>query len=238
MSRFLTQLPQRPPLATLIAGVLVLGGFLLSTLSWGFLTISAVAMFAPGILRELGWITDKDEFQLDAARRAGYHAYLVGGLFAFVLAIWLRTGAGYEGRLAPAVEAVLVVMWFTWLLSSLFSYWGAVRTASRILMIFGIVWLIFNILAGEGNWKVSFMQSLLAVPFFLLAWIAKRWTLVAGILLMALSFFFFSFFGLQDDFSQGPRGLRRLPVLVLFIGPLLCSGVALLVHRKSLASSE
>ncbi len=71
-----------------------------------------------------------------------------------------------------------------------------------------------------------------------MAWLAKRWPLVAGILLIAVSIFFFSFFGLQEVFSGDPRGLRRIPVVVLFVGPLVSSGVALIASRSVEISSE
>ena len=228
MSRLTQALPARPPLATIIASVFVLAGFLLAEINWGFIAISAVATFTPGILREMGLLKDKDEFQLEAARRAGYHAYLAGGLFAFLMAAWFRSAAPQVKYPGSLLEDVLIVMWFTWLLSSLFSYWGPARTASRILMIFGVVWLLFNIAAGEGDWKISLMQSLLAVPFFLMVLVARKWPRVAGILLLALSVFFFGQFGLAKVFSGDPTLMGRIPVIVLFIGPLVASGVALL----------
>jgi len=44
-----------------------------------------VGAFGPGILRELGWLKDQDEFQRRAAHRAGYHAFAVTGLVAFFI---------------------------------------------------------------------------------------------------------------------------------------------------------
>lgn len=74
-----------PPLPRLIAGGLVVLGLLLSMfVSWGFLILAGLGAFGPGILRELGWLRDQDEFQRQATYRAGYLAYLVGG--------WLRGG--------------------------------------------------------------------------------------------------------------------------------------------------
>ena len=164
---------RRPPVATLIASALVITGFLLTGIDWGFIAISAVAMFTPGILRELGILRDKDEFQLEAARRAGYHAYLAGGLFAFLMIAWFRSTEPVVKHPDAFLDGVLVVMWFTWLLSSLFSFWGRIRTATTLLIIFGSVWLLFNLASGEGNWKTSLMQSLLASPFFQTALLAR-----------------------------------------------------------------
>ena len=79
----------RPAPATLIASGVVVLGFLLTGVSWGFLALVAVGTFGPGILRELGWLKDKDEFERRAARRAGYHAYLVGGFITFLIVAYM-----------------------------------------------------------------------------------------------------------------------------------------------------
>ncbi|MBC8425829.1 hypothetical protein H8E07_17085 [bacterium] len=217
----------------LVAGSLVVGGFLLTEIDWGYLALCALGTFGPGILRELGWLKDKDELELQAARRAGYHAYLVGGLMVFLLVAMFRHLEGPTEAPTPLdhpsmlVTSILVVMWFTWLLSSLLSYWGALKSARRILYAFGVVWLIFNILAGEGDWKTSAMQSLLAVPFFAMAWAAPRWPRVAGVLLLAVSAYLFWFLGFFKIFTD-PLGMGRSVVVVLFLGPLVASGLALL----------
>lgn len=218
----------RPAPATLIASFFVLLGFVLAEIDWGYIAISAVAMFLPGILREMGVLRDKDEFQLEAARRAGYHSYLAGGLYAFLMAAWFRSAEPTVQFPGSLIEDVLIVMWFTWLLSSLFAFWGRVRMAFTLLIVFGSVWLIFNLLAGEGDWKVSLMQSLLAVPFFLTAYLARRWPRVAGVLLLGAAAYFFHLFGLIEVFSGDPTQMGRMAVIVLFIGPLVASGVALL----------
>ncbi len=67
-----------PPLPGLIAGGLVILGLLLMAfVSEGLLVVAGLGAFGPGILRELGWLKDQDEFQRQAAHRAGYHAYLI-----------------------------------------------------------------------------------------------------------------------------------------------------------------
>ncbi|HPF36068.1 MAG TPA: hypothetical protein PLH84_11650 [Candidatus Krumholzibacteria bacterium] len=219
--------------ATLIASGLVLGGFLLAGLDWRFLLLAAAGAFGPGVLRELGWLRDKDELELQAARRAGYHAFLVGGLLTFTLAAFLRAGEGAAGTTAPRehlsslADTVLAAMWFTWLVSSLLAYWGPRPTARRLLWAFGAVWLAFNLLAGEGDWRVSAMQALLALPFLLPAALASRLPRAAGVLALAGAVGCFLFFGLQDVFTE-PRALNRSVVLVFFVGPLLAAGLALL----------
>jgi hypothetical protein len=219
--------------SNVIAGTLVLAGFLLAEIDWGFIGLAGIGIFGPGILRELGWLRDKDEFELRAARRAGYHAYLVGGLLVFLLIAAYRHLEGPDELPTPLdhpsqlVTTIFAVLWFTWLLSSLLSYWGALKTARRILFAFGTVWLIFNILAGEGNWMTSFMQSLLAVPVFAAALLGGRWPRIFGVLLLLVSGYFFHLFGFVAIFTA-PLAMGRSVVLVLFFGPLVASGLALL----------
>ena len=232
-------LRRRPPTATLVGAGLFILGFLLTEIDWRFLALSALGAFGPGILREWGWVRDKDEFQLEAARRAGYHAYLAGGLTALVLVGMIRAAEGPLEEAGELVIVLLAVMWFTWLLSSLFGYWGPQKTVARILVIFGSVWLIFNIVGNiQGGIVALIMQSLLAVPFFLLAWTARRWPRIAGVILLAVSAFFFWFFGLYEVFGPDPMAKGRFLVIVLFIGPLAASGVMLLGSRSSEESGE
>jgi len=222
----------RPSAATRIAAVGVLAGFLLSAIDWGFLALVALAAFLPGVLREIGVLRDKDEFQMEAARRAGYHAYLAGGLLTFLLVAWLRSREPVMMHPEALLEIVLITLWFTWLMSSLFAYWGARTTALRILWIFGGLWFVFNVLSGEGDWVASLMQSLLAVPFLLAALVASRWPRVTGLFLLAASAFFFHFFHLIRAFQEDPTERGRLHVIILFLGPLLASGIALVFSGR------
>lgn len=220
---------RRPATATLVGAILVILGFLLTSIDWRFLALAALGTFGPGILREWGWVKDKDEFQMRALHRAGYHAYLAGGLTAFVLVGIIRSAGEVAEHAGELVTLVLAVLWFTWLLSSLFSFWGPRRTVSRILLIFGSVWLLFNIIGNiEQGIVAIIMQSLVAVPFFLLAWVARRWSRVAGVFLLLVAAFFFYFFGLYEVFGPDPMARGRIMVIVLFLGPLVASGVMLL----------
>jgi hypothetical protein len=228
MARLLARIGWRPTKATLIAAALIILGMVLADINWGFLFLVGLGMLGPGLLRELGWLKDQDEFQRQAARRAGYHAFLVTGFLAFFLVGLLRSG--YKGIKDPeeVVSLLLVVLWFTWVLSSLLGYWGPKRTARTILITFGIFWLLFNIVGNLYSFTALVMQSLVAVPFFVLALAARRWPKVAGVLLIAASGFFFYFFGLYRIFGSEPLARGRGFVIVLFFGPLFASGVALL----------
>ena len=130
---------RRPTAATLVGAVLVILGFFLTSVDWRFLALAALGTFGPGILREMGWVKDKDEFEMRAIQRAGYHAYLATGLTAFVLVGLIRSADGVIEQAGELVSVLLAVLWLTWLLSSLHAYWGPRKTVSRILIIFGSV---------------------------------------------------------------------------------------------------
>ena len=222
----------RLPRTTLVSTALVIVGIGLTGVSWWFLAVAALGAFGPGALRELGLLDDKDEFQRQADHRAAYHAYLTTGTLTFLAIAYLRSAERGE----PAGEValfLLAVLWFTWLFSSLLAYWGPVRTATRTLLVFGAIWLVFNVLANIGDeWAgpvALVMQSLLAAPFFALAWLASRQPRITGGLLIAAAAFFFWLFG---GFGGGnlPVFTRAL-VFVLFQGPLLASGIALLAAK-------
>ena len=222
----------RPTPTNLIAGGLVIAGFLLTGVSWWFFLLAAVGTFGPGILREVGWLRDKDEFQRRAHYRAGYHAFLTIGLVAFVLVAFFRAGGRVEHphRLATFFLALL---WFTWFLSSLLAYWGPQKTAARILIAFGSVWLVFAIISNLGSewtgWAALLLHPLLAAPFFVLAWLSGRWPRIAGILLLAAAVGFFLLFELRHIARTSILEVITSVTFILFLGPLLASGVALLV---------
>ena len=226
----------RPSRTNLIAGGLVIAGFLLTEVSWWFLLLAAAGTFGPGILREMGWLRDKDEFQRRAHYRAAYHAFLAVGLLAFVLVAFFRSGGTFEHphRLATSFLALL---WFTWFLSSLLSYWGAQKTAVRILIAFGFVWLIFTIMSNVGSewtrWLALLLHPLLAAPFFVLAWLSTRWPRVAGVILLVVSVLLFLLIEVPVIARTGNLEPITDVAFILFFGPLLASGVALLAAGKT-----
>ncbi|MCA9157778.1 MAG: hypothetical protein KDA51_04095 [Planctomycetales bacterium] len=225
---------------TIIAGALVLGGFLLTNVSWWFLLLAAAGTLGPGILREFGWLRDRDEFQRLAAYRAGYHAYLTSGLVAFVLVAFIRSGEKTLEYSQGLATLFLALLWFTWLLSSLISYWGIQKAAFRILIGFGSAWLLFAILSNTGSewtsWAALLLHPLLAAPFFALAWLSRRWPRITGVLLLVVAASLFSFFGYfrRDNLAL----VNQASTFVLFIGPLLSSGIALVNVENGFDESE
>lgn len=226
--------------ATMIGGGLVLAGILLSGVSGWFLLISAAGALGPGILRELGWLHDHDEFQRQAAHRAGYHAYLVSALAAFGLVAFLRSGDRTLAQPQELATLFLALLWFTSFLSTLIGFWGARQAAMRILLCFGTAWLVFAIVSNVGaewtGWTALLLHPLLAAPFFVLAWLSRRQPRWAGLLLIAVAGFLVYFLGL---FRREHLALVNQAVtFVLFIGPLLASGLALLTADTALVEGD
>lgn len=228
---------RRPPLAGVIAGSLVILGVLLFMfVEEGLLVVAGLGAFGPGILREIGWLRDHDEFQRQAAHRAGYHAYLIGGLATVLVVSALRwSGSGLEAS-AEWVTLILVILWITWLFSALLAYWGARKTASRVLFTFGSFWAVFVIasLIGEavegvtaGETALGILMAVLIVgPFFALAWMAGRRPRVAGFLLLGVAAVLFVV--LLPTWAGSLAWSTILVTDTLLLAPLIASGVALL----------
>ena len=225
----------RPTRTNLIAGGLVIAGFLLTEVNWWFFLLAAAGTFGPGILREIGWLRDKDEFQRQAAYRAGYHAFLAVGVVAFILVAFFRSGGTVEHP-QRLVSFLLALLWFTWFFSSLLAYWGAQKTVTRVLIAFGSVWLVFAIISNLGpewtGWPALLLTPLLAAPFFVLAWVSGRWPRVAGVLLLIAAA---GFLVLELPHVARTSVLEVITdsEFILFFGPLFTSGVALLCAGKS-----
>ncbi|MCE9636484.1 MAG: hypothetical protein K8T90_12330 [Planctomycetes bacterium] len=230
-----TRARRRPfPIVCLLAISLGAVGVALSSWSPWMLLLAGAGAFGPGLLREIGWLADRDEFQQQAAHRAGYHAFLAAGFAGFVVLAFLRSGGRPAADAADVPALLLAVLWFTWLLSSLVTYWGPQVAAARFLRVFGSLWLVFAVVSNIGpewtGWAALLLHPLLAVPFFALAWAAPRWPRVSGAILLVAAAGAFWFLGLFRNPNLGL--LTQGFTLILFVGPLLAGGVALLTHPR------
>lgn len=216
-------------LATL--GAVLIGCVLGVTTHKSWLALAGLGFFGPGLLRELGLLADRDEYQLLKARTAGHHAYLASGILLLVLLIvqgW--TTLSFEAEGPPAI-ALLVWMLLVYFLSYLFQYWGPRRAATRVLLTFGSFWLIFVLLSHAREGGIGLLMELLVpLPFFALALAGRRWPRVSGGLLVALALFAFLRFNLERV-VQGEE--HRLFALLLVFVPILASGLGLLFGREA-----
>jgi hypothetical protein len=219
-----------PSPAVLVASVLVMAGILLSMfVAMGFLILAGLGAFGPGLLREMGWLRDEDEFQRQAAHRAGYVAYLFGGFSAVLVVSLLQWREANLDGPVHWVALVLVVLWGSWLFASLNRYWGAGRMASRLLVVSGLFWMAFVVGSHVREPAALLVESLVIVPFFLLAWSARRFPRATGSILLALSVVgFWFFFDLGRAFLTRPT---QVLTFVLLLAPLAACGAALLVEE-------
>lgn len=200
--------------------------------------LTAAGTFGPGLLREIGLLTDKDEFQRQAEYRAGYHAFLVTGIVAFLLLAFVRSDDRDLKNPEEITTLLLSLLWFVWFLSSLLSYWGPQKTAFRVLNAYGAAWLLFAIASNTGSqwagWTAVLMPVLMTMLFFGLAWLSRQFPRTAGVLLLVISVFLAQFMGW---FQGSDRGIINEGVtFILFVGPLLASGIALLCTKTKRGS--
>jgi len=230
-----------PSATGLVSGTLVVAGILLYMFAAkALLIVAGIGVFGPGILLELGWLRDQDEFQRQAAWRAGYHAYLAGGLATVVIISGLSWLQFYSGSTRDWMMLLLVL---SWLFSALLSYWGATKTTSRMLRVCGSFWAVFiladlvdSVQSGHSGLAILAgfaVGAFIVGVFFGLAWAASRfpaWT--AGGLLGATGIFTWKFAGA----SNLPLS-TVLVTLTLLVLPLLASAIALARESRRSAST-
>jgi len=235
MSRDRSAGNDRPTPTGLVAGALVAVGVLLFMfVHEGFIALSGLGAFGPGVLREFGLLKDQDEFQRQAAQKAGYHAYLVGGLFICLAFAWL-SGSDATEISTDWVLMPLLVLWITWMFSGPGRYWGARKMVARMLMTFGAFWTVFvgaEVVGSIGSPEPFQIEGLLVgllsvVPFFALAWAAGRWPRLTGMLLLAIAGVFLLAFG--PTWASGRLSVASvLSTVALILVPIVGSAVALI----------
>jgi len=180
-------------------------------------------LFGPGLLREFGLLRDQDEFQTAVAQRAGWRAFLAGGLALLVMAHftpWPDPAA--FGRELPKlpIYAALLAMLLTYVCSYLQDYWGARRGAAAVLGTLAALLGLFAL-----NELPSLAGVLLDLRFsaglLLALLLMRRLPQVAGILLLV--------FALLVALNLRSAGdLTRLPLAALLITPPLVTGATLI----------
>ncbi len=210
-------------IALVVAGLAL--GF---TVHIGFLTLAALGLFGPGVLREAGLIADRDEFEREAARYAGYRAYLAAGAFLVVMIVTKGWGSLSLDNDAVPASIVLALMLVVYLMSYLFNFWGTETASFRVLVTFGAFWSAFVLLSHGTEPMALLMESLVVLPFFVLAFTARRWPRWTGMALVALAAFALHFLNLQRALT-GDAG--AMLVFVLLFVPVVGTGLALIRSR-------
>lgn len=213
------------------AGLLVIAGILLSvTIDMRFMLLVGLGAFGPGILRELGLLQDQDEFARLATYKAGYYASLFAGIVAVVLIAVLKAGSVDLEHESLALAIILATIWLVSIFSVIHKFWGVQKAVFRILIVFGSFWWVFIILSHIREPMTFLMESLLVVPFFLLAWASKRWPRVAGAAIIVVAIICFFLFRIWTDDPE--LILQKVMVFVMFICPLLVAGISLITLKQ------
>jgi len=215
----------------IIAGTLVfLGAILAATVDMRFMLLTGIGAFGPGFLRELRLLKDQDEFARLASYKAGYYASLFAGSTAIVLISILKAGKVNLDGESQAFAIILAVIWLVSIFASLYRYWGVKKAVFRILIIFGSLWFVFVLLSHANEPLTALMESLVVLPFFILAWVSLHWPRVAGALIVTLGIFCFFLFRMYQFDRIG--FMSTFLTFLLFICPLLVAGLALLLQKQ------
>jgi hypothetical protein len=191
--------------------------------------LMAIGAFGPGVLRQVGWLNDLDEFQKEAAAKAGLRAYLAGAIFLMVVLIaqsWHRLDFGNDQIPASTVVTVMLVVYYA---SYCLSFWDARKAVSRVLLAFGLFWLAFIVLSHASEPGALLMEGLAVPgPFILCAILCRWWPRVVGLVLLGISVWAIFFFHMLPIGEADPeRVFEKVFIIVLIPLPLAVSGVAL-----------
>jgi|FLOH01.1.fsa_nt_gi hypothetical protein len=216
----------------MVAGMLVfLGALLAVTVDMRFLLLTGMGAFGPGFLRVSGVLKDQDEFARLATYKAGYYASLFAGSAAIILISGLKAGTvDLDDSASQAFTIILAIIWLVSVFASLHRYWGVQKAVFRILIIFGSLWFVFVVLSHGNEPLTALMESLVVLPFFILAWVSLRWPRVAGALIVTLGIFCFFLFRMYQFDRIG--FMSTFLTFLLFICPLLVAGLALLLKKQ------
>ncbi len=222
------------PVGVASFALVVLGLLLGATVNMAWLLLLGAGCFGPGLLRELRLLRDCDEFQRQSSIRAGYHAFLAGGLFlVIVVAVrsWGHRSLG-EHDAFPA-SLVLTCMLVTYALSQLTRYWGARAAAFRLLFMFGFFWFCFAALSHAGEPASLLIELSLPLILVALAFLSRRWPRPVGAVLLFTGIGALFLFHVEEGFTGNNS---RLYVFFMLLLPLLYTGAGLLGVRAGTAA--
>ncbi len=200
----------------------------------GFMILMAMGAFGPGILRQLGLLNDLDEFQKEAAAKAGLRAYLAGAVFLMVVLIaqsWHRLDLGNDQIPASSVVTFMLVVYYA---SYCLSFWDARKAVSRVLLAFGVFWLAFVVLSHASEPRVLLGEGLLVPgPFILCAILCRWWPRIIGLVLLGVGVWAMYFFHMLPIGETDPqRVFQKVSMIALIPLPLAVSGLALITSRS------
>jgi len=231
---------------TVVSLILVVAGFLGSSFGgpdW-LIVLAFLGLFAPFLLRELGVMRWRDDFQREAVMRSGMHALAAVGVLLTVIVILQGTGGTALNAIERADDypagVIFLLMAITWGLSWLLQFWGARTGAFRILLwtlatttTATIAALIYVAAIGQPqSWHGIWTAGLQLVIGWALVLLCRRWPRVTGVLVLATVAWMV--WTLRTTLAGHPAMILALIIVGL---PFLVPGVALIFSRSDPAEA-
>lgn len=174
---------KRLPSADWLAFGVALAAVFLKYLEPAVMSIIALVVFLPSILRETGVLHDIDEWTRGIMHRAGFHAAmavvaLLTVNYAAVQFGWFADTA--HGHWPLEVQVFRLAAMWVFLVSYVIQYWGAREGVFRILVVAGVLNLapVAVLLRPDNTMPAAAMSLAAAVACLLLvglAFIVRRW---------------------------------------------------------------
>ena len=233
-ARLLSERPDITPVELTCLALFVAGLVLGAAVHKGFMILTAMSAFGPGVLRQFRLLDDLDEFQKEAAAQAGLRAYLVGAVFLMVVVVtqgWDQLSLTDDQVPASGIVTIMLVVYYA---SYCLSFWDPRKAVSRILMAFGVFWLGFVVLSHWAEPSAMLVEGLVVPgPFILFAVLCRRWPRTVGMILIGASVWSVLFFHLLPvGATDSHEGFRRVFVFALIPLPLATAGVALVTTES------
>jgi hypothetical protein len=223
--------------ATMISAGVFVASVVCALVASPFFAIGAAfAAFLPDVLRLLDVLRDIDEFQAEASGRASRLALVSGSFYMATVFALTATGAveaeAHRDAWLIGLTLVLTVRYVAYAMM----FWNARRGAPKVLIAFGLFWLVFVVLSEWGSWIPLAIEAAAVVgPFAAGAALVVRFpkSVGAGSVLLAIGAFVF--FGMYRLFVGD---LTALVVFILIPMPLASVGIGLLCRSEQKKETE
>lgn len=173
---------RRMPSADWLAFGVALAAVFLKYLEPALMSIIALVVFLPSILRELGVLKDADEWTRGIMHRAGFHAALMVVAILTVNYVAVNAGwfeAGPDRRWPLEVQFFRLGVVWIFLVSYVIQYWGARDGVFRILLVVGAMNLAPAMILARGDQQMSWSQG---------GWLALLGGAIACVLFVGLAY--------------------------------------------------
>jgi hypothetical protein len=187
--------------------------------------------FGRGLLRELGALRDRDEWQRAISYRSSHIAFLVAMLIAAV--VFVKEGIIDGGEPPVAVSVILLVSLLVKFAALQLQGKARRRAALAIAWVIGGAWLLFA-LASHGLSVSSLVEGAPCILVLGSGFAGMKWPKIGGGMFIAVGLGMLYLFVL----AAGTTPIQKLLVATLLPVPILLAGVLLLVGERVQPGNE